>query len=250
MASNTSSGSSVLKNYLTLTSDKNFLPFVEILLKSLNKNSPIFDVVVRLVNCNQSDADKVRSWYKNIEIINDIKELSTKKNLLTKDGEFYQDVLSEGFSKNNTTVNRARWLYSEQIAYCSNIKIDTMDMLLSRTDTNSVLYMDADSIIRGSLDGLLDIINKHDVSFFEDVPYETQHIGSKRLEGQSVLFQGGLIGVKKNKKTQQLVAEWKVEIMSDIFDWDADEKAFYKLIQLDLKIVMIKYIYHVLIVKK
>jgi hypothetical protein len=232
-----------MKDYLTFTCDRNFLPLASALLTSLQKNSPLYTVVGRVVNCTQSEIENLKRLYADIEIIDDQKSLSTKRNMLTRDGELYQDSLSEGLTESLITVKRARWLYSEQIAYCSNIKIDTMYNILNRKDCRSVLYTDADTIIRGSLDGLIEITNNNDFSFFLDKPYTEQHPGSKRLGSQDRLFQGGLIGVRKSKGILPFIKDWRDKILGDIFDWDIDEKTFYSLYDSDFKIGKVPVIY-------
>jgi len=225
-----------MKNYLTFTCDRNFLPLGKALLKSLHLNSPIYNVVARVVNCTSSEIEELYDLYEDLEVIDDQKPLSTKRNLLTRDRELYQDNWKEGLTPTMIDVGRARWLYSEQIAYCSNIKIDTMNTLLNRDDCRSVLYTDADTLVRGSLEELQALVNSNDFSFFLDEPYTEQHQGSKRLANQEVLFQGGLIGVSKNEKTSKFVEEWRQRILEDIFDWDVDEKTFYSLYKTPFKI--------------
>jgi hypothetical protein len=232
-----------MKNYLTFTCDRNFLPLAKVLLKSLQLNSPHFYVVARVVNCDSAEIEELYDLYKDLEVINEQKTLSTKRNMLTRDKELYQDNWREGLTPTMIDVNRARWLYSEQIAYCSNIKIDTIYNLLQRDDCKSVLYTDADTIVRGSLEGLQLLVTSNDFSFFLDDPYTDQHQGSKRLADQEVLFQGGLIGVSKNEETLGFVKEWREKILNDIFDWDVDEKTFYSLYKTSLKIGKIPVMY-------
>ena len=61
MAADTTTGSVlIMKNYLTFTCDRNFLPLGKALLRSLHINSPIYNVVARVVNCTSSEIENYK----------------------------------------------------------------------------------------------------------------------------------------------------------------------------------------------
>ena len=205
------------KNVITFTTDKNYLPFAKILVNSIKKNSPNLEIVGRFVNCSDNDLLE----FKNISIISDTKKLSTIRNLKTKEGLYAVDT-EDLTLKNKTSVKPLKLFYSELIAYCSNIKFNTIKNLLKHNIKN-VLYLDVDSIVRGRLDTLFEDLNNHEFCFYKDKPYSEQ-LDTKRLEDEDFLYHGGLIGVHNNSNTNDII-NWACDIVEeDIFDWDVDER--------------------------
>ena len=205
------------KNVITFTTDKNYIPFAKILVNSIQKNSPNVEIVGRFVNCEDEDLE----YFNDISIISDKKELSTVRNLKTKEGLYAIDK-EDLVLKNKTAVKPLRLFYSELIAYCSNIKFDTLKRLL-KCEVSNVIYLDVDSIVRGEMGKLFTDLNEHDFCFFKDKPYSEQ-LDTKRLINEDFLYHGGLIGVNNNKETQNII-KWACGIVNaDIFDWDVDER--------------------------
>lgn len=209
---------------LVCTTNDKYLPITKTFLNSLFQNSDVFDNVI--VRCVGFDYDYTHISDK-IQTISDMTSLSKVKNMLSSDGEYINDYLSEGFKKSKIGVRGSRWLHSEEIAYCSNCKVLTILYALKKYKT-SVVYSDVDTIVRGDLTGLINIVQQHDLSVVIDEPYSDQHVGSKRLSGHDKLYQGGLIGFKYSDKVLKFVADWGDRVMSDYRDWDADEKYFYE----------------------
>lgn len=225
----------VNKNVITFTVDENYLPFAKILVNSIIKNSPDINICGRFINCSDSDLN----WFADkITIIKDNKELSKKRNLKTKQGLYATD---DFVYTNKTEVKPIKLFYSELIAYCSNIKFDTIFNLL-KNDVKNVLYIDVDSIIRGNLESLFDNLNKNDFCFFKDKPY-TEQLDNNRLEGANFLYHGGLIGVNNNNKTLSIIEKITNTVKDDIFDWDIDERVLPDIINKSKKILNVKKTY-------
>lgn len=217
------------KDVITFTSDKNYIPFAKILVNSIQKNSPNVEIVGRFVNCEDEDL----ACFDSISIISDKTELSTVRNLKTKEGLYAVDK-EDLVLKNKTTIKPLRLFYSELIAYCSNIKFDTLKRLL-KLQVGSVIYLDVDSIVRGEVYRLFADLSKHDFCFFKDKPYSEQ-LDTKRLIDEDFLYHGGLIGVHNNKDTRDII-KWACSVVNaEIFDWDVDERIITEFLELSKSI--------------
>tara|TARA_R110002153_G_scaffold13431_2_gene49971 strand:+ start:4375 stop:5169 length:795 start_codon:yes stop_codon:yes gene_type:complete len=222
----------VNKNIITFTTDKNYLPFAEILVNSIIKNSPDIQMVGRFVDCDTSD---VQPFAKKINIIADNKNICKKKNLTTSEGLY---ATEDFFYNNKTSVKPVKLFYSKLISYCSNIKFETLSNLLN-VGVQSVVYLDVDSIVRGDLTELYKELNKNDFCFFKDKPYTQQFEGGTRLEGSDFLYHGGLIGISNNYKTKKIFKKITNTVNKNIYDWDIDEYILPKIINENVNILNI-----------
>lgn len=212
-----------MSSLICTTNDK-YLPLTTAFLHSLFSNSPhTFNrVIVRCVNFDP-DFSNISS---NIVTLLDNKMLCSKKKHFSTEGGLINEYITEGLQKSRIGFRGARWLYSEEMAYCSNIKTDTILMALE--DYNEpVVYSDVDTIIRGDLTGLLNIVKTHDISVVEDISYTEQFGDVDRLSHQDKLYQGGLIGFNTTHNTLKFVKQWRDHVMNNYTDWDADERYFY-----------------------
>jgi len=217
-----------VKKIITVTCDQNYSLYAGVFINSLNANTKDVSVVVRAVNCTHDTINNIVRLGSNVRVIDDKPNTSTIRNILSHDKELLYDGLIESLTKNKTKVKSPRLLCSEQMAYCSNIKFMTIQQLLNEDDNNIVIYMDIDSIIRGNINELYDRLSHVDLAMFKDAPYTEQHEGSSRLQGNNVLYHGGLLGVNNNNRTRHLISEWVTLVAEDMFDWDADEDIFYR----------------------
>lgn len=213
---------------LVCSVNKKYLPLLIVFLKSIEKNSrETFDKII--IRCIGFDPDLS---YINLNIIKiiDNKKLSKKKNMLSTEGEYVNDTLYDGLKKSKIGIRAGRWLYSEEIAYCSNSKVLTILDTLKRYNL-PVLYSDVDTIVRGNLSELIEYAYQNDICVVEDEPYTTQHNGSKRLLGHDKLYQGGLISFNNNATVINFTEYWSKLVIKNYKDWDADEKYFYETLQ-------------------
>ena len=224
------------KDVITFTTDKNYMPFAEILVNSILKNSPNIKIVGRFVDCNDNDVQQFRE---KINVILDIKNLCTKRNLTTSEGLY---ATEEYYFKNQTNVKPVKLFYSKLISYCSNIKFDTILTLLDQ-DIRSIIYVDVDTIIRKDLTKLYSELNKNDFCFYKDKPYTEQIGGSTRLQGADFLYHGGLIGVSNNSKTKDIFKNLTNIVYENIYDWDIDERILPKIINENVNILNVDFTY-------
>jgi len=213
---------------LVCSVNEKYLPLINVFLKSIEINSAnTFDKII--IRCIGFDPDFSKLNLNIIKII-DNKNLSKKKNMLSKEGEYVNDTLLEGLQKSKIGIRAGRWLYSEEIAYCSNSKVLTINDTLQKYNL-PVLYSDVDTIVKGNLNDLINNINENDICVVEDEPYTEQHKGSKRLQGHTKLYQGGFISFNNNTKVKKFVEKWSDMVIKNYTDWDADEKYFYDVLQ-------------------
>ena len=210
------------------TTDSEYVPIAECLLTSLNDNSPGPVVHLRAVNCSSDDIEKLKSCYSNINIIIDNIELNTKRDRIQREqGILLQEKLTHGFRKKLTNHRGARWLYSEKMAYCSNIKFNTINSVMSTGATN-IFYIDLDSIIRSNLDPLYDIIMNNEMVFrVTDITGEL----STRFENRTVMYHGGMFGAVNNDNNKNIFQAIEDVVSEDMYNWDIDETAIYDAIE-------------------
>ena len=141
----------------------------------------------------------------------------------------------------------AKWLYSEKMAYCSNIKFNTINLLLKR-GVESVTYMDVDAIVRGSLKELDKISKICDISMLVEtndeifmpkggiidprrIPktdYYDRLANGSLEELPYVEWHAGLFTIKNSRKTRDFfkIIEKKISKPSELYDWEADQTLF------------------------
>lgn len=224
------------KDVITFTTDKNYIPFAEILVNSILKNSSNIKIVGRFVDCSENDIQQFRE---KINVILDVKNLCTKRNLTTSEGLF---ATEEYYFKNQTNIKPVKLFYSKLISYCSNIKFDTILSLLEQ-DVRSIIYVDVDTIIRKDLTELYNELNENDFCFYKDKPYTEQVNCGKRLEGAEFLYHGGLIGVSNNSKTKNIFKNLTNIVHENIYDWDIDERILPKIINENVNILNVDLTY-------
>jgi len=217
-----------LNNQLNIicTSDSEYLPIAKTLLKSIALNSPGVNVYIRLVNCTEKQSSEVASWYTNVTIINDNISLSTYRNKKSRQGNILlQEFLHHGLKKHLTKTRGARWLYSDKMAYCSNIKFATVNTLL-QDGIDHLFYIDLDSIVRKDLAPLYDRINSDGLIFKTSKTHEGDRL-QERFPGKSIIYHGGMFGIVNTVENKLIFNEMYNTILNDMYSWDADEYVIY-----------------------
>lgn len=235
---------------IVCTTDLEYYPLLKILAKSIAENSPATNLYVRLVNCEAKHAKEIQKIHPNSDFLFDYISLCDKRKKLQRSGAPLQDEMFGVYNERRTDglgFRGAKWLYSEKMAYCSNIKFNTINLLLKRGQ-DLIIYMDVDAIVRGPLDELKTIGEKHDVSMLvetndeifmpnggeiypESVPevdyYERLANGSGE-ELPYVEWHAGLFTIRNNKTTRSFfkTIEEKISIPSEMYDWEADQTLF------------------------
>ena len=115
---------------LTCTCNQRYIKPAQAFLNSIVKNSPTINVLIRLVNVDKETIEQLKKVYKNYNIFFciDNTELCDKRKIINHDlaaGE----TISELKRKTISDFKGVGWLYSEEAAYCSNIKYNTINQL-------------------------------------------------------------------------------------------------------------------------
>ena len=206
------------------TSDSEYLPYTIGLLKSIYTNSPILTTYIRLINCNNQQVKNIKNIHDNIHVITDTVHASSQRiNKHRHQDMLLSEYLHHGYKKSYTKRRGSRWLYSDKMAYCSNIKFNTINTILNKTDFN-LFYMDVDAVVRRDLSSLNNIINSYDVIF--KITEATEH-GLPFLDGKQRVYHGGHFGINNNTLTKQIFADMEEHVSNNMYYWDADECAIY-----------------------
>ena len=110
------------KNIITFTTDSNYLPFAKILINSILQNTPSVEILGRFVNCSDEQLDTVNG----IHIYRDNKELSTKRDLLTKQHLYATDDFVRSQFENldaereKAVLNAVKYVCSYQNCSCND----------------------------------------------------------------------------------------------------------------------------------
>jgi len=216
-----------MKLRIICTSDETYLPVLRVFLNSLNQNSNIeYTVTVRLINC-----DNIPSFLMGHDTIIDNKHLSTKRDKLIDEGLPLNDFTSDMKVKRNSRsiYSGARWLYSDKMAYCANIKFNTINKLLSLGD-DYIFYFDADTIIRHDISPLVHLLKSHDI-LIRKTPSNSDKPLSEPYEH---LYHTGMIGIQNNNKTRRFFKRLEANVNdSDFFNWDTDQIEFANITERD-----------------
>ncbi|MAF24353.1 hypothetical protein CL634_02020 [bacterium] len=233
---------------IVCTADQEYLPLLKILVKSIARNSPNVDLFIRLVNCEYLEAQEIEKIHPKITFLFDRVALCSRRKKLQRSGAPLQDEMFGVYdaSANPERFRGAKWLYSEKMAYCSNIKFNTINLLLNK-GTESIMYMDADAIVRGSLDELEKISKKYDISMLVETGDESfmpdgGEIDGKKLprldyydrltngtkESNYTEWHAGLFTIKNNHRTRAFfkTMERKISAPAELYDWEADQTLF------------------------
>ena len=124
------------------------------------------------------------------------------------------------------------------MAYCSNIKFDTINMVLEK-GLDNFFYFDIDCIVRKKLTGLVNIIENNELVFRvtemsgtlkERFKTKTPRVCYPRWE-RNVMYHGGMFGGQNTKKVRDIFKKIKSVINNDMLDWDIDEIAIHDTIE-------------------
>ena len=209
------------------TCDQEYIPILKPFLRSLRKNATCVQPYIRFVNTNPESIEESIYIYPDLWFTIEQKELDSKRKHLNKRGILLQEEFDRGFKEKLTEFRGARWLYSDKMAYCSNIRYNTLNTTLS-AGFKHVLMTDIDLIVRKDLNELYDLIKSHDlcvVCFNEDDFEERQYCEKitkeLRFPDLGEFYHGGLIGVRNSPLMQKIFQ--KIEKNINLYDWDSDE---------------------------
>lgn len=211
---------------IVCTCDESYLPLLRVFLASLRQNGGVeYNVCVRLINVSDPP-----DFLDECELIYDKVELSNTRDKLIKEGMLLHDVAAADIVRRNlnSIYRGARWLYSDKMAYCANIKFTTINELLPREDY--IFYFDADTIIRSDISDLFSRLDKHDM-LIKTTPSNPAKPFSEPYQH---LYHTGMIGISSNIKTKAFfkLIESRCH-KTDFYNWDTDQIEFAKMIEKD-----------------
>tara|TARA_Y100000361_G_scaffold43770_1_gene37777 strand:+ start:611 stop:1471 length:861 start_codon:yes stop_codon:yes gene_type:complete len=221
------------KLIIACTTNEKYIPFTRMFLNSIKDNSPWCDVYIKFVNCEKESIHNIITDYNIDNYSVDTIPLSKKRNRLSKENVPIHEFIKSGYKKNISTVKGARWLFSDEMSYCSNIRFAVINELLKKGFKN-VLYSDVDAIINRDLEPLLDRIKRSDIAVRVDRNKETDNVSYPNrpiTEPDGTLYHMGLLGVHNTPISQQVFAEIEKRVWDDMSDWDADHIEFYKIVE-------------------
>lgn len=215
------------------TCDQEYIPILKPFLRSLRKNAGRVQPYIRFINTKKESIDEMCETYPNLWYSIDNIELDTKRKNLNKKGILLQEELDRGFKNKETKFRGARWLYSDKMAYCSNIRYNSINRVLG-AGVKHILMMDIDAIVRKDLGELYDTIKSHDLcvvcSNSEDfVQRQLCEEETKRLRFPELeeFYHGGFIGVRNSPLMREIFQ--KIEKNINLYDWDSDELVISKI---------------------
>lgn len=235
---------------IACTTDEEYYPLLKILAKSLAANSPETKLYVRFVNCEIQCAKEIKEILPRTNFLFDYVKLCGKRKKLQRSGAPLQDEMFGVYKRGGGDAEGfkgAKWLYSEKMAYCSNIKFNTINLLLKRKE-ELIVYMDVDAIVRKSLIDLESIgvncdismlIETNDESFMpkggfisaDHIPktdyYDRLSDGALQ-ELPYVEWHAGLFTIRNKPITRKFfeVMEKKISNPAELYDWEADQTLF------------------------
>lgn len=218
------------KNVIACTANEKYVPLLRSFINSIQAHNNTH-IHATLINCETSTIQKLIKEYNstsvNFVVVN--KQLSTVRSKLSKEGVPIHEFTTRGLQKNISPIESPpRWCFSEEMAYCSNIRFKIIKDLLDAHYIN-IIYSDVDMIVRKGLNPLFDIISQNDI-----VVKMTKDTHNRRTISQpsGMLYGLGLIGVHNSSTTLKFFEHVQLEVFKDMDDWDADNIVFHQAIEL------------------
>lgn len=209
------------KTTLTCTSNERYVPPLCAFLNSIQINQPDVQIVVRLVNCTNKTIDKIKSNFGDINVIIDNHELSDNRNI-TNLSEVEGKTI-EQLRGARSGFKGVRWLYSQEAAYCSNIKYQTIHELLNK-GIEFIVHMDVDTIVRHRFDCLRDAMLGYDIGMYicpEEHMKQLTEYGHKYMG-----WHAGIIVVNNTDTSRTFIDRVRNRVRENIYDIEADEDEF------------------------
>ena len=193
---------------VTCTTNKKYLKYLIVFLESIKKNSSNTYVIVRLVNCYDTTKDKLMEMYDNVYCIVDDNHQFTQRKTVNKTEIANKSV--------NDLLNNKKWLYTDEAAYCSNIKFNTMNRLID-SGVKIVVYVDVDTIVNNCIDSIVDVMYSYDIGMFVNMEEHTEDYYGWNAGIQVVSGTPGAVNLYRSIED---------DIKKDMFNLEADEDIF------------------------
>jgi len=212
---------------LTCTSNSKYISPLCVFLSSLHTHNQI-PVVCRLVNCSDDEVKKI-SEFPNTTVLIDNQKLSVERNIRNSSELLVKDYKQLRRKSDQSGFKGVGWLYSQEASYCSNIKYNTINQLLS-ANNNCVVYMDVDTIIRDDVSSIYQHVIDHDAGMF--ICEEEKNKDSTVYGDKYMGWHAGIIIANNTSLSERFFSVVEKRVSDDIFNMEADEDEFdytYKL---------------------
>ena len=212
---------------LTCTSNSKYINPLRVFLASLHAHNQI-PVVCRLVNCSDDEVKKI-SEFPNTTVLIDNQELSVERNIRNSSELNVKDYKQLRRKSDQSGFKGVGWLYSQEASYCSNIKYNTINQLLS-VNNDCVVYMDVDTIIRGDISSIYQHVVGHDAGMY--ICEQERNKDSTVYGGKYMGWHAGIIIANNTLLSERFFSVVEKRVSDDIFNMEADEDEFdytYKL---------------------
>tara|TARA_R110002126_G_scaffold129102_1_gene271796 strand:+ start:4911 stop:5759 length:849 start_codon:yes stop_codon:yes gene_type:complete len=209
---------------LICTSNERYIKPTRAFLNSIIKNSPKVNVLVRLVNVKQDTITGLKATYNdyNIYFYIDNTPLCDKRNIVNKTETFDKSAI-QLMRKSTADFKGVGWLYSEEAAYCSNIKYNTINQLLEY-GIKCVVYMDVDTIVRKDIYNIQDTINTYDLAMYI---CPNEHLKTSTQYGEKYIgWHAGIIISNNTMLSVDFLKDVEKRVSNNMYDIEADEDEF------------------------
>lgn len=192
---------------ITLSTNEAYINHTICFIRSLRTYCDQPNLYIRLVNVSDQSYDKLMNYVRSSDIIirDNISSLSNKKTLV------------KPLAETNHNISRGKFsnlLYSEEISYTCHSRFISICEIMSQ-DHKELLSVDADTIIRGCMKPLFQLIREHDVvtGYYDDI------------HNNRIFNQEGMLGISNTSHTRQFFEMVRNLIMVKYSDWNIDGDA-------------------------
>ena len=197
-----------------VVSDFKYIKYLQFFLFFVTKNVTRGQVFVHFINTPQQVIDQIQKQFPIVKGYDkEDKELNTK-NINLPHPEFPPFRQSSKMFV-NSEIKKFGKLYSDDVAYCANIRLKRIAEFLDKTEQD-IIYIDVDNVVNKDLENLYGLINDNDILV---VPNLSNHISTT------------LFYVKNNHKTVNFFKEMSVFVESYLYVWGIDSIAFNTLLE-------------------
>ena len=210
---------------LSTTSDINYIGYVKCLLRSCAANSPTFKFHIRLINIEDKEliSQDLLSIKSDTIIEFDDIDIATNSINTKRHSALLWDGVVSGLNVTPTIpeVKHSKWLISNRQCYASNTRFRNIYNLLKKYK-ESVLYLDADSIILKDLENLKALIEQFDIS----IKLRTSPENSPIPYPNNNSWECSCIGVSYSDASLEFIEDVMVNTEKNMFFWDSDQYEF------------------------
>lgn len=224
------------KTTIVCTSNERYVPVLTACLNSIEHNSDDVNVVARLVNVEDTTYEQIVSSYNDVRFIRDQIDASVRRDVVTDNASHigWKRLIKK--VRNKKSRVGLHEFHSQESAYCSNIKFNTMNMLIN-DEFKCVVYLDADTLVMNDISHINEMMSGYDIGMYiheaEIGKYKTYH--QQEYSG----WHAGFMVATNTPSCKKLYNEIEDRVNSNIYDIEADEDEFeaaYKINQSELKL--------------